>query len=454
MIIGRNAELKQLNTYYERDNSQIIVLYGQKYIGKTTLVKEFMEDKPGFYYCAFPASEREQKYRFGVWLASMGVRSLKYPEFSEVFKSLGKEHSQKKVIVFDEFQHIIKTCPTFMDELISFIHNSWNDQEYLVILLSSSVGFVENSMVSKIGEAAFELSGFVKMKELSFADLKEFFPLYSNEDCAYVWAILGGFPGLWNMFEPKLSVKENIIRKIIRKSGPLHEVGFMLVSDELRETGVYNTIISALSDGKHKLNELYDHTEFSRAKISVYIKNLMELELVKKVFSVDTEGRDYAQKGIYAVSNHFVDFSYSYLYRNLSLLDFLSAEDFYKQFVHPTLKNYAQRYFPDICLEYMLRLNDKNKLHIKADSTGTWVGKPGTIDIVLYNEEGQATLGFCNFDKPMFTYDDYEWFMFCADKAVLPTDEIYIFTSGRFDEKLTIEGKISKALNLVSMDRL
>ena len=35
MIIGRNNELNQLGTYYNRDKSQIIVLYGQKYIGKT-----------------------------------------------------------------------------------------------------------------------------------------------------------------------------------------------------------------------------------------------------------------------------------------------------------------------------------------------------------------------------------------------------------------------------------
>ena len=63
----------------------------------------------------------------------------------------------------------------------------------------------------------------------------------------------------------------NIIRKIIRKNGPLHEVGIELVSEELRETGVYNTILTALSEGKHKLNELYEHTEFSRAKIEVFL---------------------------------------------------------------------------------------------------------------------------------------------------------------------------------------
>ena len=59
MLIGRNNELNQLATYYERDKSQIVVLYGQKYVGKTALLREFMSDKPGFYYRAEPVSEKE-----------------------------------------------------------------------------------------------------------------------------------------------------------------------------------------------------------------------------------------------------------------------------------------------------------------------------------------------------------------------------------------------------------
>lgn len=454
MLNGRTSELKQLNTYYDREKSQILVVYGKKYIGKTALLKEFMQDKPGFYYCAAPAALKEQKYRFGLWLAMQNIKAHKFPEFSEIFAALGKDKTQKKVIVIDEFQHIIKSCPEFINELISFVHNSWNTQEYLVILSSSSVEFVENSMVSKIGEAAFELSGFVKLQELTFKDLRDHFNMYTNEECAAVWAILGGKPGLWEMFDKKISLKDNIIRKILKDNGPLHNTGFELVNEELRETGVYNTILSALSEGKFKLNELYEQTDFSRAKISVYLKNLMELELVKKIFSVDTEGRDYAQKGIYAISDHIVDFTYSFLYRNLSLLELMSAEEFYSVIIQPGLKGYIQRYFPEICLEYMMNENEKGRLQIKADSFGTWVGKPGTIDIVAYNEEGNATLGICNFDKPMFTYEDYEWLMFCADKAQLPTDEVFVFTAGRFDEKLTLEGKVSNNLKLVLLDRI
>ena len=37
MILGRAQELKYLNTYYDREGSQIMVVYGEKNVGKTML---------------------------------------------------------------------------------------------------------------------------------------------------------------------------------------------------------------------------------------------------------------------------------------------------------------------------------------------------------------------------------------------------------------------------------
>lgn len=454
MIIGRNAELNQLGNYYDRDKSQILVMYGQKYVGKTSLIKEFISDKPNYYFYCEPASEREQRYRLGCFLGNLGIKTLKYPTLSEVFSVFSKNHTQKKVIVFDEFQNILKSCPEFCDELISFIHSNWKTQEYLVILVSSSVGFVENSLVSKIGEAAFELSGFLKIKELSFNDLREYFSLYTNEDCALCWSILGGFPGLWKMFDEHLSVKENIIKNIISKNGPLYEVSKNLIDEELRETSVYNTILSALSEGRKKLNDLYEHTEFSRAKISVYLKNLMELEIVTKVFSVDSEGRENTCKGVYDISNKIIDFYYTFLFRNSSFLEMESPEEFFSLRIAPYLKNYVGKYYSEICKEFIERNNERKKLPITIERFGKWIGKQGDIDIVGESSEGKNLLALCIYDKAMLTYEDYEWLLYCAGKAKLSADYIYLFTGNRFDEKLSLEAKVRKNLKLYLLDNL
>ena len=454
MIIGRNSELNQLGNYYDRDKSQILVLYGQKYIGKTALIKEFMSDKPGFYYACEPASEREQKYRLGLRLADLGIKTMKYSELSEVFTCIGKKHTQKKVIVFDEFQNILKSNPDFFDEIISFIHANWNNQEYLVVMISSSVGFVENSLVSKIGDAAFELSGFLKLKELSFYDLRDYFSLYTNDDCAVCYSILGGVPGLWKMFDEHASIKDNIVKNLLAANGPLRNVARELITEELRETAVYNTILSAMANGMNKLNDLYEHTEFSRAKISVYIKNLMELELVEKLFSMDTDGRDNSQKGLYGISNKLVDFYYSFMFNKASYLETSSPEEFYRLCVVPGLKAYVDKYFDKICLEYLNRLNDKKKLPINIERFGKWIGKQGNIDILGRAEDRKYIICLCAYDKAMVTYDDYEMLLYLADKAKISSDYIYLFAGNRFDEKLSLEAKVRKNLRLLLLDNL
>ena len=226
------------------------------------------------------------------------------------------------------------------------------------------------------------------------------------------------------------------------------------MEEELRETGVYNTILASIAAGRRKLNDLYLHTEFSRAKISVYLKNLMELELVEKVFSYDTEGKANTQKGVYRISNHFVHFYFTYLYPNLSSLERMSAEEFYKEYIAPSLNIYVADYFSLFCKQHFERWNKQGKLPIKVERVGEWVGKFGTIDIVAQNEEVRTILGICNWEKPVMRYDDYEWFLFCAEKAKLTADYIYLFSVHNFEERLKLEAKVKPNMKLISMDEM
>ena len=63
MLHGRINELRYLNNFYEKSGSQMVVVYGQKGVGKTRLLKEFTKDKPGFFYQCRECSEREQQYQ-------------------------------------------------------------------------------------------------------------------------------------------------------------------------------------------------------------------------------------------------------------------------------------------------------------------------------------------------------------------------------------------------------
>lgn len=448
MLVGRTTELQYLKQYYEKSGSQIIVLYGQKYVGKKTLLREFAKDKPSYYYQAEAIVEREQQFRWGRELIKEGIGISNYPSYEEILKGIVLKPTAKKVIVLDEFQHMVKNSDDFMSELVDFVHQQPQHQEVLVVLCSSSIGWIENSMVSKIGELVYDLSGLLKVKELKVDSVKEFFACYDTKQCIEVYSVLGGFPGLWKCFDEKLSVRENICKNILKKDSFLKYVAMNTVKEELREISVYNTILASLAQGKNKLNELHEHTLFSRAKISVYLKNLMELEIVEKVFSYDTEGRDNTQKGIYRICNHLVCFYFTYLYPNTGALETKSPEDFYEEYIKPNFISYTAGFFGKVCGEYLTEKNEEEKLPVYAEEMGEWVGKTGTIDLIAQGG-GKTLIAGGIWDKNLFTYEDYEWLLFCANKACVKPDFVYLFARDGFDEKLVHASDEDDSLHLI-----
>lgn len=451
MLIGREAELKQLEQYYEREGSQIVVLYGQKNIGKTSLVKEFAKDKANVYYMSRSCSEREQLFRWSAELVGKGYSVSEYPSYMEIVTEIVGANENKVVLVVDEFQYIVKTGSTFMDELVSFVRQN-QEKRIFVVLCSSSVGWVENTMLEKLGRNAYVLSGLMKLKELKFYDLMEFFPYYSMEQCVECYSILGGVPGLWMHFGDKMTIQDNVIRNILPPTGNLMNEALEIMSEELRETAVYNTILASIAGGKTKLNDLYLHTGFSRAKISVYLKNLMELEVVEKVFSFETEGREQTQKGIYRIKNHLLYFYFRFIYPSLSDLNNLDRVSFYQSCIGPGLKAYASEFFKDVCLEILEERNREGQLAFEYKKSGEWVGKNGLIDIVAQDNEGNTLVAKCCYDKAMFTYDEYEKLIENMKMAKVQDAHIYLFSIGRFDERVSLEAKVKKKLHLFAIN--
>lgn len=456
MLFGRGNELQYLNTVYQTQGSQMIVVYGQKNVGKTTLLREFTAQKESFFYTAIPASTRQQQFMLAQKSDKKEFFSTEYPEYEEIFSVIQENSSgnEKKIFVFDEWEHIIKSDTSFMNALGQLLHHAYSEQDVMIVLSSSSIGFIENDLVSKIGKAALDISGFLKVKELKFSDLICAFPSYSISECVKVYALLGGFPGLWNYFESSKSVEQNICEQILKKGSFLQEEGARIVKEELRETSVYNTILSALAEGREKLNELYAHTGFSRAKISVYLKNLMELEIVEKVFSVDTPGKDSQKKGVYRISNPYVHFWFKYIYCNYGECLSMVPQDFYDTYIKPDFHFYCDAYFSVICREYMMLSAAKGALSITPKKAGLFNGKSGKVDYIGQDNDGRTIVAFCYYSKPMVTYEDYQKNLAVLSQAKIKPEQIYLFGSERFDETLTLESKIKGNLILLRMEDL
>ena len=61
MFVARESELAALERMYERDGFQMVVIYGRRRVGKTTLIDEFVKDKRTLYFTAQQKTSRQIK---------------------------------------------------------------------------------------------------------------------------------------------------------------------------------------------------------------------------------------------------------------------------------------------------------------------------------------------------------------------------------------------------------
>lgn len=443
MFVGRKPELQFLESHCQGENSRILVLYGRKGVGKTAILKEFAQERNCAYYCARSGSEREQRFQWTRELAAQGYFMEAFPSYQTLFEtslSPFNGFSGRSILILDEFHHFIKADPDFMTALVNFVKEREKIAPVLVILCSSASGWVENSMIAKIGRSAASIDALLKVRELRFQEIRQIFPGYSVRDAVEIYAALGGNPGLWRSFSQELSAKENLIRFLLAPGSRLHEEVALYMAEELRETAVYNTLLATMASGISKLNDLFVHTGFSRAKISVYLKNLMELDLVEKVYSFESGGYENTQKGIYRICNSYVHFYFRFLYPYQSALQTVNLEEFYSRYVAPGYGELLENAYRRICRESLAQ---------DCSASGEWMGKNGVIDIVARKNSGELVAALCRYGVPV-TERDYQNLLMCLKQAKLKPDEILFFTESIHSEE-TLETAMPNKIRPISI---
>ena len=63
-FIDRDEELSTLESKYQRDGASLVILYGRRRVGKTSLISEFIKDKKALYFLASEESESQNRLDF------------------------------------------------------------------------------------------------------------------------------------------------------------------------------------------------------------------------------------------------------------------------------------------------------------------------------------------------------------------------------------------------------
>ena len=203
-----------------------------------------------------------------------------------------------------------------------------------------------------------------------------------------------------------------------------------------------------------KLNELHLKTGYSRAKISVYMKNLGTFHIVEKETSFETGGWENTKKGVYRIKDNYVNFWFRFVYPHLSELYMMSPEQFYDAYITSGIDEYLERYFKEVCMEYVGLLNLIGKLPMKISKMGTWIGKEGNIDIIAQNSVRENIVGYCNWNQPEFTMEMKEELLKSMKQAKIDAKYFFLFSAKGFSEEIRQLAEEDTRYILVDMNEL
>ena len=450
---GRKTVLHDLEQLYSQSGNQILVLYGRRENQSRELAREFCKGKKSFYYYAPEISVKAQKIRMGSEIEKYFQVSLTEENYDTFFKRVKSGDASKLVLVIEEFQHIMKKDETFWESILKLKAKKLYPGPVMILLCSTNVSWIGQEMPQAVGKSAKKLSGIVKMQELGFLEVARNFPDYNFRQDVEVFGIIGGLPEYLHHWDGQKDIKYNVCTHILSEDGYFHNRAMDLIRNQLRELSVYHTILEALAGGKRKLNELYQETGFSRAKISVYLKNLMAFDMVEKVCSFETGGWENAQKGLYQIKDTFVNFWFKFVYPHLSDLYRMEPDRYYDKYIAGDLEHHLNRYFRKVCMEYLEYLDSVNKLPLQIHKMGTWIGKKGNIDIIAQNSIRENLICLCNWEEPKITYEMCQNLFASMEQAKVSANFYYLFSAKEFDEKLVKMVAKEQRILLVDMNQ-
>lgn len=453
MLQGRFDEFTKLNDLYARSESNLVVLYGDHLSGISSLWQDFAKEKDAFCLSCVPASDKEQAY---LWLNSLNglpenKNEISYFDVFSFLSSNANPDKEKNCIIISDFHYAVNPGSLFLQDLNRFLQVGSLAGHTTFVLVSERTDWIENDFAPAVKDEGIRIAGYVKVNPLHFIDLVCSVNTRDFDSLLSYYSLFGGYYDTYSFIDTNETLKENIIRNFLKPFSPFRNYGMDMIRRELREPAVYATILSSLAQGKNKLNDLFLHTGFSRAKISVYLKNLNALGLVEKVRSYDTPGSENTKKGVYRIINPMVKFYFTFLYPYESYFFTLDESSFYDCFIANRIGTYCMNSFPSICEEFLVLANDRDMLPIHFIRYGQWVGKTGIVDLITQDQERNFLFAFCNPTKEVLSLDAFLKQLATTKETHLTPDYFAVFSLDGFDDAFLEE--FSDKENVLLFDR-
>ncbi len=473
---NRKRELDLLDDLYARPGGQMFVLYGRRRVGKTALVGHWLESRrhPTLFWTADRTSAAAQLRSFSRAIQNhvnpdqVVPADFTYSNWEMVLSELprlpahpaGGAQSQRLVVVIDEFTYLVESDSS----LPSVLQRLWDHQlkrcNLLLILTGSHAGMIEREVLSYRSPLYNRATSSLHLQPMSFGALSAFFPSYSAEDRASVYACVGGVPQYLELLNPGRTVEWNL-QQLLSSAMIIDDAGALL-RDQLGEPRNYVAIVAAIASGFTRMTEIAKMAGLQHSAVARYLEVLQRLGIIERKVPATISRPEQSKQGRYQVIDHYLRFYYRFLAPARANLERGLTQQAWQN-IRKHLPEFVGTYvFEELACEWVLRQGDAGRLPFVPRRVGSFwgTGKP-QIDVVAINEDDHAILlGECKWTAEPIRKRIVEDFIARAQQVIPPPADRWqvtyaLFSRSGVTEEARQAGRGHKCLwvNLDQMDK-
>lgn len=398
MLIGREAEKKVLLEASQSPYSEFVAVYGRRRVGKTFLVRETFG-----YHFVFQHSGVKDKStaiqldRFRQSLIEHGyddcpeIRNW-YKAFDALKEVINVSQDSKKVIFIDEMPWLDRPNANFVSALENF-WNCWASarRDILLIVCGSASSWILKKVVFNKAGLHNRVTRRIVLQPFSLCECEAYAEdlglVYTREQLAECYMILGGVPFYWSMMQRGLSVSQNIDELFFSRHDKLENEFSELYASLFNSPEPYIRIVTALSGKKSGMTReelLQASSSLSSGRLSSMLEDLERCGFVRRYTPL---GR--VKKGcLFQLIDNFTLFYFQFIRPNHGVDPHYWTKNLESR-LHSTWAGLA---FERLCLLHVEQI--KKSLGIRGVLTNeyAWYSKEAQIDLLIDRNDGIINL--------------------------------------------------------------
>lgn len=317
-FVDRTDETVRLKDALTRENASLVVVYGRRRLGKSTLIKKVLSDSD-VYFLADRSEGQHQRALLAKVVAQIfpDFDKLTYPDWESMFRAINYRTDKHFTLCLDEFPYLVEQSPEIPSVLQKLVDEKL--LMYNLVLCGSS----QNMMYGLFFDSTAPLYGradvIMKLSPIRLPYIKEALNLNAM-DSIEEYAVWGGVPRYWELRENRSSLDDAIWHNVLSVNGTLYEEPMKLFQDDVKDIVKTSTIMSYIGTGAHRLSEIAARCNEPATNLSRPLKKLIDLGFLEKdvPFGIDEKN---AKKSIYKIADPFMAFYYRYVVPNRSFIE-------------------------------------------------------------------------------------------------------------------------------------